>query len=321
MLNTVLDGTIILIATLLGNYGVNPVPHKHLSSLFVSVGSTSVLIDCGEGTQLAIREQTLRLTNLSLICLTHYHPDHILGLPGLISTLDTAIRDAEVSRKRSLIIVGPEDPNDTVHKLVSVISHTNLQIRFIGLKANKEYQLDFPGFTLTAFPVKHSIDCFGYTIEEFHNPKMDILKAAESGIDQQYWNFLQYGYHLVNDENELHTIDSITSGDMRIKKVAYSTDTLPVASIRNHCENAQLAVLEGMFYSGFVTSNGKNKEMKGCHMTFEEAASIAREANVEELWLTHFSPILTDPEAGLEKTLSIFPNTRCGRFGMQKEVK
>ncbi len=299
-----------MIATLLGSSGTTPIVNRPLTSLHVTVGNRSVLIDCGEGTQLSFMKTRVRYTNLAVICFTHYHPDHVLGLPGLLSTINAWLVSDLYTDHRDLLIIGPQDSNGVLSRLLGCVPHSNVNVRFYEVKGGAPRVFDFGDFKIESFPVRHSTECLGYSIMEKRNPRLNVARAEESGIDKKYWGLLQKG--MVLDDGR--DICSISDGEVRYRKVSYATDTLPFDELKERVLDADLAVLEGMHY------DEEEYSRNGAHMLFREAAVIARDAGVKELWLTHFSPALSRPWDGLGRAKEIMPDTSIGWVGMKKEV-
>ena len=143
---------------LLGCGGMMPLPYRKLTSLMARYNGNSILIDCGEGTQVAIKEKGWSFKPIEVICFTHYHADHISGLPGLLLTLGNA------QRTEPLLMVGPRGLERVVNSLRVIAPDLPFPIVFHELK-EKEEVLDVCGCRITAFRVNHNITCYGYTIE------------------------------------------------------------------------------------------------------------------------------------------------------------
>ena len=163
-----------------------PLPYRKLTSLMARYNGNSILIDCGEGTQVAIKEKGWSFKPIEVICFTHYHADHISGLPGLLLTLGNA------QRTEPLLMVGPRGLERVVNSLRVIAPDLPFPIVFHELK-EKEEVLDVCGCRITAFRVNHNITCYGYTIEIDRAGKFDVNKAKENNVEMQYWNRLQKG--------------------------------------------------------------------------------------------------------------------------------
>ncbi len=288
---------------LLGCGGMMPLPYRKLTSFMARYNGNSLLIDCGEGTQVAIKEKGWSFKPIEVICFTHYHADHISGLPGLLLTLGNA------QRTEPLLMVGPKGLERVVNSLRVIAPDLPFPIQFRELK-EKEETIHVCGYRITAFRVHHNITCYGYTIEIDRAGKFDVNKAKENQIEMKYWNRLQKGETIPLPDRVL-TSDMVLGPERKGIKCTYTTDTRPTASIVEHAKEADLLICEGMY--GEKEKKAKAVEYK--HMTFYEAAELARRAKVKELWLTHYSPSLVHPDGYLPETRKIFANTTAGWDG------
>ncbi len=280
---------------LLGTGGMMPLPYRWLTSLMVRYNGSSLLIDCGEGTQIAIKEKGWGFKAIDVICFTHYHGDHISGLPGLLLTMGNA------DRTEPLTLVGPKGLERVVGALRVIAPELPFPIRYREI-TEPEQSFEMNGYRLKAFRVNHNVLCYGYTLEVDRAGRFDVDRANAAGIPQKYWGVLQKG-QTVEEDGSRYTPDMVLGPARKGLKIAYCTDTRPTDSIRNNAAGADLFVCEGMY--GEKDKLKKAKEYK--HMTFYEAAHLAKEADVREMWLTHYSPSLTKPEEYMEEVRAIFP--------------
>ncbi len=280
---------------LLGTGGMMPLPYRWLTSLMVRYNGSSLLIDCGEGTQIAIKEKGWGFKAIDVICFTHYHGDHISGLPGLLLTMGNA------DRTEPLTLVGPKGLERVVGALRVIAPELPFPIRYREI-TEPEQSFEMNGYRLKAFRVNHNVLCYGYTLEVDRAGRFDVDRANAAGIPQKYWGVLQKG-QTVEEDGSIYTPDMVLGPARKGLKIAYCTDTRPTDSIRNNAAGADLFVCEGMY--GEKDKLKKAKEYK--HMTFYEAAHLAKEADVREMWLTHYSPSLTKPEEYMEEVRAIFP--------------
>ena len=272
-----------------------PLPYRWLTSLMVRYNGSSLLIDCGEGTQIAIKEKGWGFKAIDVICFTHYHGDHVSGLPGLLLTMGNA------DRTEPLTIVGPKGLERVVGALRVIAPELPFPIRYREI-TEPEQSFEMNGYRLKAFRVNHNVLCYGYTLEIDRVGRFDVDRANAAGIPQRYWGMLQKG-ETVDVDGSTYTPDMVLGPARKGLKIAYCTDTRPTDSIRNNAAGADLFVCEGMY--GEKDKLKKAKEYK--HMTFYEAAHLAKDANVREMWLTHYSPSLTKPEEYMEEVRAIFP--------------
>lgn len=286
---------------LLGSGGMMPLPNRCLTSLMTRYNGSNLLIDCGEGTQIAIKEKGWVFKPIDVICFTHYHADHISGLPGLLLTMGNA------DRTEPLTLVGPKGLERVVSALRVIAPELPFEIQYIELKKPVE-QFEIRGYQITAFRVNHNVICYGYTIEIKRAGKFMVEEAKKRNIPVQLWNVLQKGNEAVRD-GITYTPEMVLGKPRRGIKLTYCTDSRPTASIAQNAREADLFICEGMY--GEPGKEGKAREYK--HMTFKEAAVLAKEAGVKELWLTHYSPSLVRPDEFMDQVHEIFANAHPGR--------
>ena len=285
-----------------------PLPYRWLTALMVRYNGSSLLIDCGEGTQIAIKEKGWSFKPIDVICFTHYHGDHISGLPGLLLTMGNA------DRTEPLTLVGPRGLERVVNALRVIAPELPFPIKYVEI-TEPEQTFEMNGYRLKAFRVNHNVLCYGYTMEVDRAGKFDVERATAAQIPQRYWGVLQKG-ETVEAEGQTYTPDMVLGPQRKGIKLTYCTDTRPTDSIRNNAKGSDLFICEGMY--GEKDKQKKAKEYK--HMTFYEAARLAREADVGELWLTHYSPSLTRPEEYMDEVRKIFPRAKAGKDKMSVEL-
>ena len=293
---------------LLGTGGMMPLPYRWLTALMTRFNGSQLLIDCGEGTQVALKEKGWSFKPIDVICFTHYHGDHISGLPGLLLTMGNA------DRREPLTLIGPKGLERVVNSLRVIAPELPFEIKFIEI-TEPEQSFELNGYRLNAFRVKHNVTCYGYSIEIDRAGKFDVQRAMDQKIPKEYWKVLQKGEQ-VEFEGRILTPDMVLGPPRKGIKVTYCTDTRPTESILTHAVDSDLFICEGMY--GEKEKASKAVEYK--HMTFYEAAKIARDAKVKEMWLTHYSPSLTRPEEYMDDVRKIFPNAIAGKDRMTAEL-
>ena len=287
---------------LLGSGGMMPLPYRWLTALMVRYNGSSLLIDCGEGTQIAIKEKGWSFKPIDVICFTHYHGDHISGLPGLLLTMGNA------ERTEPLTLIGPKGLERVVNALRVIAPELPFPIIYKEINGNEETFELADGYRLKAFRVNHGILCYGYTLELDRAGKFQLQKAMEQEIPKQYWSRLQKG-ETITDEQAVYTPDMVLGPPRKGIKLTYCTDTRPVPAIVENAKGSDLFICEGMY--GEKDKDAKAREHK--HMTFYEAAKLAKDAQVAEMWLTHYSPSLTRPEEYMDDVRKIFPAAKAGK--------
>lgn len=288
---------------LLGTGGMMPLPRRWLTALMTRYNGSSLLIDCGEGTQLAIKEAGLSFNPIDIICFTHYHADHISGLPGLLLTMGNA------DRTKPVTMIGPRGLERVVESLRVIAPELPFEIKYIELTSPKQ-TIQINGYEIEAYRVNHNVVCYAYNIKINRQGKFMVEKAIGNGIEKQYWSKLQKGDIIEADGRTLYP--EMVLGDTRKGiKLSYCTDTRPTDIIVEMVSLADLFICEGMY--GEKDKLKKAKEYK--HMTFYEAADIAAKAEVKEMWLTHYSPSLIKPEEFMDDVRAIYKNAHPGKDG------
>ena len=298
----------MLDVSLLGTGGMMPLPYRWLTSLMLRYNGKSILIDCGEGTQIALREKGWSPNPIDVICFTHYHADHISGLPGMLLTMGNA------ERREPLLLIGPRGLVKVVNALRTIAPELPFEIRFREIEED-EQGFDFEGFRLKAFKVNHSVICYGYSMTVERSGRFDRERAQQQQIPMKLWSRLQKG-ETIEQEGKVYTPDMGLGAPRKGLKVTYCTDTRPVDAIAANGAGSDLLILEGMY--GEPEKLAKAREKR--HMTMYEAARVARAAEAAELWLTHYSPSMTHPEAFLGDVRKIFPNTIAAKDGRTVEL-
>lgn len=293
---------------LLGTGGMMPLPYRWLTSLMMRYNGKSILIDCGEGTQIAMKEKGWSPKPIDIICFTHYHADHISGLPGMLLTMGNA------ERTEPLLMIGPKGLQRTVNALRTIAPELPFEIRFQEITEQNQ-TFEFDGFRIEAFKVNHNVLCYGYNMVIDRIGKFNPEKAMELQIPRQYWSHLQKGETLEHD-GRVFTPDMVLGAPRKGLKVTYCTDSRPTDGIVEHAEGADLFICEGMY--GEPEKLEKAKEYK--HMTMYEAARMAKRAEVKEMWLTHYSPSFVKPEEYMNEVKKIFPASVAAKDGRSVDL-
>ncbi len=293
---------------LLGTGGMQPLPYRWLTSMMARCDGSNLLIDCGEGTQIALKEKGWSPKPVDVICFTHYHADHISGLPGFLLTMGNA------ERTEPVLLVGPRGLERVVGALRVIAPELPFPLLFSELSEPRETIKAGP-YVIDGFRVNHNVPCYGYRISIPRNGRFDVERARAQEIPQRLWSRLQKG-EIIEFEGRRFTPDMVLGEKRRGISVTYSTDTRPVPVIAEYARDADLFICEGMY--GEKDKAGKARERK--HMLFQEAARLGREAKPREMWLTHYSPSLLRPEEFLDEIRDIFPRIKAARDGWSMEI-
>ena len=293
---------------LVGTGGMMPLPRRWLTALMTRYNGSSLLIDCGEGTQVAIKEKGWSFKPIDVICFTHYHGDHISGLPGLLLTMGNA------DRTEPLTLVGPKGLERVVNALRVIAPELPFEIKFIEI-TQPEQVIELNGYRITAFKVNHNVLCYGYTLEILRQGKFSAERAKEQDIPLKYWNPLQKG-QTIEADGITYTPEMVLGPARKGIRLTYTTDTRPTESILRNAKESDLFICEGMY--GEDDKADKARGYK--HMTFREAAVLARDARVKEMWLTHYSPSMLHPEDYMKEVKKIFPDAYAARDKWSKTL-
>jgi ribonuclease Z len=291
---------------LLGTGGMMPLPHRALTSMMLRYNGSSILVDCGEGTQVAIKKHGWSFKPIDAICFTHFHADHISGLPGLLLTIGNA------ERTEPLLMIGPKRLEKVVNSLRIIAPELPFEIEFKELNEAEE-NFEICGLKVDAFRVQHNVTCYGYSFSLDRTGKFDVERARQLDVPMKMWNILQKG-QTVEVDGVTYTPDMVLGPDRKGLKVTYCTDTRPTPLIEKYAAGSDLFICEGMYGE----EEKQEKAISHKHMTMYEAADIACKADVAEMWLTHYSPSLVRPAQYMDEVQRIFPRTIAGKDRMEK---
>ncbi len=299
--------------TFIGTGALMPLPERALCSVFLKVTGKSILFDCGEGTQSAAKKAGVNLQNLTMIALSHYHGDHILGLPGLLQSLSC------FQREEPLYITGPEGLSEELAPILKLCSEVLFEIRLIEIPEEglDLYEFGFPfGAKLLAFSTNHRVSSQGYRFELSRAGKFIKEKADTLSVPLPLRSRLQKG-ESVSVDGRIIRPDEVMDKARKGLCVVYSGDTAPCDSLTDSAKGADLFICEATF--GENAHEDKAKE-RG-HMTFKNAALTAKNAGVRELFLIHFSPRVTDPAEYLINAAGVFSPTHIAEDGMTLKLE
>lgn len=293
----------MLEVTLLGTGGMMPLKNRALASAIVRHQGACILLDCGEGTQVRIHDCGYSFKSINAILLTHFHADHVSGLPGLLLSMSNQGRTERVR------IAGPTGVKTVVNALRVIAPRLPFEIEFIEIDSPEAFQIG--ELEITPFSLQHGVDCIGYRIHLPRAGRFQPERAKAAGVPLKLWSVLQK-QPSAEENGRVFTREMVMTPPRRGLTVLYATDTRPCAAIAALGRNADLMILEGMY--GDAEKRARAEEVG--HMMMEEAAQIAREANAERLWLTHYSPAVQDAELYMDSVRDVFPNAEAGYDGL-----
>jgi ribonuclease Z len=255
-----------------GTAGSIPTARRGLPAVLVRRGGDRILFDCGEGTQRQL-VSSVGLMDLTEVYLTHFHADHWLGLPGLLKTFDLR------ARERPLTVHGPRGLRELLALALRAAGRVRFELRLVELEPGNVLQRD--GYRIAAVPVRHRGPALGYVVFEDARPgEFDTRAAIDLGLTPgPEFGRVQRG----------ETVRGVTPaqvlGDPRPgRKVAISGDTMPCEALQIAAHGADLLIHEATF-----AAEETERAAETGHSTAAQAATVARDAEVRMLALTHFS--------------------------------
>ncbi len=293
--------------TFLGTSSMVPTKERNQVAIFLSYGSEGILFDCGEGTQRQFKIAGISLTKVTKILISHWHSDHVLGLPGLIQSL-SAMEYSDV-----LEIYGPVGTKKRIDKMFEAfVFDRQIKLKISEVKnglffENKEFQLE-------AHPLEHGMDTLGYIFIEKDKRRIDLKKVKKIGIPEgPLLGKLQQGESIQHKGKKIHPDDTtfIENG----KKVAYVADTSLCDNCYRIADNADLLICESTYSSKLAV---KGEEYG--HMTARQAAQVANKSGAKKLVLIHFSARYKNTQELEEDARDIFDNVICANDFMKIEL-
>lgn len=289
---------------LLGTGAMVPLPERYLSAAMFRIGSHLHLIDCGEGTQVAMREYGWGFKRLDTILISHFHADHVAGLPGLMHTL------AHSGKTDPLHIYGPEGLYQVVSGLFVIVGGLPFEVFIHEVSQGDVGELP-SGALLTVAEGKHRGTVLTYRVDVERSPAFLPDRAEKLGIPRQYWSALQQG-ESVDHNGIVFSPQQVLSEPRGGVSFGFATDTRPTESIIQQMQGVDLLIAEGTYGD----SADAAKATERGHMTFRESATLARDCRAGALWITHFGAGLTDPSGFIHNATDVFSNTTPGRSGL-----
>ena len=284
---------------LVGTGGMLPLPHRWLASVLVRHRGHLVLFDCGEGTQISLRSLGWGIKAIDLVLVSHLHGDHVGGLPGLLLTQGNSGRTEPVT------IMGPPGLTRVVEGLRVIAPHLPFGVHCLEIEDAGSLELD--GLRVSTARADHSVPCLAYRLDLPRSPRFQPERARALGVPVDHWGRLQRGETVLVDGKAVGPADVLGPARRGIG-LGLVTDSRPTPELAALFREVALLVSEGTY--GADEDQPRAVERK--HMTFREAAELARAAGAGELLITHFSPSLVDPPTFADRATAVFPHTTVG---------
>jgi ribonuclease Z len=293
---------------LLGNGAMLPLPKRWLSSALVRINGSLMLLDCGEGTQITWRRFHWGFKRLDAICLSHHHADHVAGLPGLFHTISNA------GRTEPMHIYGPPGTIEVIKGLRVIAPWLGFDMVIHELEGGEVFELP-SGLQGRVAWGDHRIPVLAYRFDMPRSPGFLADKAEALGIPRPMWKQLQRGQS-VEIAGRVIEPDEVLTGAREGISLGFATDTRPTEGIRELMTDADLLISEATYGDDAEAE----KAVVHKHMTFREAATLAKDANVGGLWLTHFGVGMNDPSRWDRNARDVFPGVELGYAGLTGRI-
>ncbi len=302
--------------TMLGTAALAPIPERFLASAALTSAGRTILFDCGEGTQIALRREHISPQKIGLIALTHYHGDHLFGLPGLLQTM------FQEQRTEPLYIAGPGDCAKILTPFLYIAGALPFEIRLVRIPEDG-VRLDAlcpgwaPGSLLRAYPTAHSVQSQCYRFDLPRAGKFDPDRANRLGVPQKQWKLLQHGESVRTHDGRTVRPEDVMGQPRRGLSFCFSGDTTPCPSLIEAARGVDLFICEATYGDNADEETAKKRG----HSTFALTGKAAAEAGAQRLWMTHFSQSVRDPEEFLPNAEVFFPGAVCGVDGMRETLR
>ena len=292
--------------TILGNNSAIPAFGRYPTAQILQTQEEKFLIDCGEGTQMQMARYKIRRSKINHIFISHLHGDHYFGLIGLITSMSL------LNRTHDLHIHGPA-PLENILQLQLNVADTKLSYKlFFHPLGNVETIVDNHKITISAFKVKHRIECWGFLFKEKKNPrKIDADKLKSFEIPASFYEKLQAGENYVTKKGTIISNEEVTTASVSPKSYGYCADTIYDEELTNKISGVDLLYHETTYLKG-----NEEKAATRFHSTTLQAAAIAEKANVKKLLIGHFSAKYELLDDFLTETSSVFANTELALEGV-----
>lgn len=290
---------------LLGTGGTMPLPERFLSSLLIRNGGNLILIDCGEGTQVSLRRLGWGLKDIGTIAITHFHADHISGLPGLLLTIGNSGRGAD----EPVTIVGPRNLQRVVDSLRIIAPRLPYPVICKELTGDAKEEVAIGELQMRACLGEHDLMCLSYRLDLSRAPSFLPERAKALNIPLPFWKKLQRGESVTDPVSGRVIAPEEVLGPPRPGlSVGFLTDSRPTQRLVEFHSDTDLLVCEATYGD----PEDRPKAIENKHMTFAESAALGAAARAKNLWFTHYTPAMPNPAYFRREAEAIYPHVVLG---------
>ncbi len=298
--------------TILGNNSALPAHGRHPTAQFLSLSATDLLIDCGEGTQMQMARYGLKWRRLSHIFISHLHGDHYLGLPGLLNSMSL------LGRTAPLTVAGPAALGQLLEllKTLSGGHPYGYEVRFHAIAPAGEVLVNTPEFSVSAFPVEHRIEAYGFAVtEKSKGRKLLVEKAEAAGVPVSFYNRLKAGEDYVAEDGTVISGKLLTEDGPPPRRYAYCADTRYTESYLESVRG-----VDALYHESTYLESDAEKAALRYHSTARQAATLAQRAGVRKLLLGHYSSRYDDVNPFVEEAVGVFAEVAATVEGETYEI-
>ena len=280
---------------------------NHPAIILKAFGET-MLFDCGEGTQRQLIFAKVSPMKISKIFLSHYHGDHILGLPGLLQSMNFR------GRETKLTIYGPKGLN-TLKNAIFNLGYCKIDFPIEFIEIGTETIESCEEYIIKSQDVNHQVPCLAYTVKELKKPRFLREKAIELGVPVGPAFGKLHNGEEVEVNGKIIKPEQVLGPARKGNKVTYSGDTTPCEEMIDFAKDSTLLIHESTY-----VNEDADKAKDNFHSTSSDAARIAKKSNSKQLVLTHFSTRYTSLDDLLKEAKEIFENTKLAKDFMKIEI-
>lgn len=292
--------------TILGNNSALPAYDRHPTAQVVSIQDQSILIDCGEATQIQMSRYKVKRSKINHIFISHLHGDHYFGLIGLITSMGLLGRTNELS------IFSPPGLKEIIDMQLAVAGSSIPYPLHFHTITGADILVETPKFKVSCFPTQHRIPCYGFTISENKPPrKINKEKVIAAEVPFGFYEALKKGFDYETKSGQIITNESVTNPARPNKKYVYTADTIFDMNLVAHAMDANL-----LYHEATYLQDQTQKAAERFHATTTQAATIASEAKVKRLLIGHFSSKYESIESHVEEARSVFANSDLAEEGV-----